>query len=203
VGDVEDGDLVLPLGAFEELNEVGLGVFVDSGEGFVEEEDGGFGGEGSGEGDALFFATGEAGGFAVEEVGDGHFGGEFLDGGVDGVGWGFLDAEGEADLVGNGHGGEEGSVLGDEAEAALTGGDAGDVAVVKPDLAVVWGAEAADDFDEGGFAGAGAAHEDGVGGGRDIEGDVFEGEGAGFPGDVLEADQGDCGLRIRDCGLGC
>ena len=54
---MEDGDLVLLLGAFEELDEVGLGVFVDRGEGFIEEEDGGFGGEGSGEGDTLFFAT--------------------------------------------------------------------------------------------------------------------------------------------------
>ena len=124
---------------------------------------------------------------------DGHFGGEFLDSGGDGARRGFLNAEGEADLVGNGHGGEERAVLGDEAKAALAGGDLGDVAVIEPDLAGVGSAEAADDFDEGGFAGAGAAHEDGVGGGGDVEGDVIEGEGAGFPGDVLKADQAGVG----------
>ena len=112
-----------------------------------------------------------------------------------------MDAEGEADLVGNGHGREEGAVLGDEAEAALAGGDAGDVAVVEPDLAVVRGTEAADDFDERGFAGAGAAHEDGVGGGGDVEGNVLEGEGAGFPGDVLEADHVGCAKRGNLTGL--
>ena len=126
-------------------------------------------------------------------MGDGHLGGEFLDGGGEDAGRGFVDAEGEGDLVGNGHGGEERAVLGDEAEAALAGGDLGDVAVIEPDLAGVGSAEAADDFDEGGFASACAAHEDGVGGGGDVEGDVFEGEGAGFPGDILEADQAGVG----------
>lgn len=169
VGDVKNRDLVLLLGAFEELDEVGLGVFIDRCERFVENEDGGFGGEGAGEGDALFFPAGKAGGFAVEEMGDGHLVGEFLDGGSD-SGWrGFSDAEGEADLVGDGHGGEERAVLGDEAEAALAGWDLSNVAIVEPDLAGVGSSETADDLDEGGFAGAGAAHEDGIGGGWDVE----------------------------------
>lgn len=190
VGDVEDGDLMLLLGALEEVDEVGLGVFIDSGEGLVQEKDGGLGGEGAGEGDALLFATGEAGGFAIQQVDDGHFIGELADGGGDGASGGFLDAEGEADLLGDGEGGEERAVLGDEAEAALAGRGVGDVAIIEPDLAGLGGAQAADDFDEGGLARAGAAHEDGVSGGGDVKGDVFEGEGAGFPGDVLETDHG-------------
>ena len=40
-------------------------------------------------------------------------------------------------MLANGHGGEERAVLGDEAEAALAGGDLGDVAVIEPDLAVL------------------------------------------------------------------
>ena len=188
VGDVEDGDAVLLLGALEELDEVRLGVFVHGGERFVEEENAGLGGEGAGEGDALFFTTGEALREAVEEVGDAHFRGETVDEGRDGVRVGFLEAGGKADLPGDGEGGEERAVLGDKADAASAGRGVGDIAVIDPDASALRQAESAEDLDERGLSRAGAAHEHRVGAAGDFEADVLEGKSAGFPADVFEAD---------------
>ncbi len=188
VGDVEDGNAMLLLGALEQMNEIGLRVLIHRREGFVEEEDSGLGGEGAGEGDALLFTAGEALREAVEEVADAHFGGERFNKGGDGVGRGFLETGGEADLLGNGEGGEERAILGDKADAAIAGRRAGDIAMIDPDASALRKAEPAEDFDERGLARAGAAHENGIGAAGHFEADVLEGEGTGFPGDVVEAD---------------
>ena len=81
---MEDGEVVLLLDAFEHGGSFAAHGFIEGGERFVEQEQLRTGGEGAGDGDALFLATGEGFGLAVEEVGDGEFFGEFADAGVGG-----------------------------------------------------------------------------------------------------------------------
>ena len=84
VGDVQNGKVVLLLDAFEQGGSFAAHGFVESGERFVEKEELRTGGESTGNGDALFFATGEGLGLAVEEVGNGEFVSEFADAALDG-----------------------------------------------------------------------------------------------------------------------
>lgn len=65
---MQDGEVVLLLDAFEHGGGFAAHGFVEGGERFVEQEESRTGGEGSGDGDALFFAAGESLGLAAEKV---------------------------------------------------------------------------------------------------------------------------------------
>jgi hypothetical protein len=115
VGD-EEGGLV---DAGEEVLEHGLhlgsGDGVEGAEGLVHEEDGGVGGEGSGEADALALASGELPGIAAAVLGGVEAGeGEDLGGSGDDLGFGAAcEFEGEARVALDGHVGEEAGLLDD------------------------------------------------------------------------------------------
>jgi hypothetical protein len=188
VGDVEEGDAGAGTEIGEDLTDVGAGFVVEGGEGFVEAEDGGLEGEGATEGDALGFAAAESDGAAVEDGIEVEPVAEFGDSLADAVDGPASEFEGEGQVLADGEVIEEGAVLGDETEAALARGGAGDIGAIDEDTACGYGAESADGFEEGGLAGAGTAHEGGVAAGRDLEGEVGEGEGAGVNGDVVEGD---------------
>jgi hypothetical protein len=190
VGDVEEGDAGALADVSEDVADFGAGLVVEGGEGFVEAEDRRVEGEGSAESDALGFAAGEAEGEAVEEVGEAEPGGELVDAFLDEGLRPAADVEGEGEVLADGEVGEEGTVLGNESDAPCARGFEGDVATVDADAARYDGAEAADGFEEGGLASAGAAHEGGVAAARDVAGDVREAEGADLKGDVVEFDHG-------------
>jgi hypothetical protein len=190
VGDVEERDPGALADVGEDIADVGAGVVVEGGEGFVEAEDLGVEGEGAAEGDALGFTAGEAEGETVEEVGESEPGSEFVDAFGDAWPGPTADVEGEAEVLPDGEVGEEGTVLGDEPDATGSRGFVGDVATVDADMAGLDGAEAADGFEDGGLSGTGAAHEGGVTAAGDAAGDVGEAEGPDLKGDVFEFDHG-------------
>lgn len=190
MGDVEEGDAGALADVGEDIADVGAGVVIEGGEGFVEAEDLRVEGEGAAECDALGFTAGETQGETVEEMGESQPGSEFVD--AFGNAWGgpAADVEGEAEVLPDGQVGEEGAVLWDETDPAGSRGFVGDVSAVDADAAGLDGAEAADGFEEGGLAGAGAAHEGGVAAAWDEAGNVGEAEGADLQGDVVEFDHG-------------
>jgi hypothetical protein len=96
VGDVQNGEVVLLLDAFEHGGGLTAHGFIEGGERFVEQEESRTGGKGTGDGDALFFAAGEGVGLAVKEVGDGEFFGELADAGVGGQ---ATEIQSEGDLI--------------------------------------------------------------------------------------------------------
>lgn len=127
VGD-EDGGGV---GGAQDGAEVGgesfAEFFVEGGEGFVEEEECGVWGEGSGEGDALAFASGHGGDVAGVVAGESDEGEEFVDSGVallaGGAGCaGGVGGEAVGDVGGDVFVGEELAVLEHEAEVAFVDG---------------------------------------------------------------------------------
>jgi hypothetical protein len=162
VGDVEEGDAGALSDVGEDIADVGAGVVIEGGEGFVEAEDLRVEGEGAAEGDPLGFAAGETLGETVEEMGKPKPGGEFVDAFGNAGGGPATDVEGETEMLADGEVGEEGAVLGNETDPSGSRGFVGDVAAVDADVAGLDGSEAADGFEEGGLAGTGAAHEGGV-----------------------------------------
>jgi hypothetical protein len=176
VGDVQDGDRFRAMDFLEKLQKPLAGVVVEGGKGFVQKEKCGPRGQGASKSDPLAFAAGEAIGFALEERGDGEGSGECVDPGLDFSGGTFAEFEGECELFADGQRGEESGVLGDVADVACAWGQMGDVGTVEQDASVGGVPEAAEDFEQGGFALSGGAGEDGVGALRDGEGEVVEGE---------------------------
>lgn len=161
VGDVQDGDSA----AAKAVDDLRLGGCVESGEGFVEEEQARARREGACDGDALGFPAGEAIGFAVAEglgVNEGeHF--------VDSLGalGGREVAQAEGDVFRDGAVREERGALGDEADVAASGRDGGAVAgveeglAVEDDAALLRGGESGEDAQKGAFSGGGWAEKDG------------------------------------------
>jgi len=162
------------------LVDFGAGDGVEAGGGLVVEEDSGVQGEGAGEAGAFLHAAGDLGGVLVGVLAEAD---EFeldLDLDVDdlapeaGV---FL--KGEGDVLGDGHGVEEGAGLEEDAEAFadlvhLALADAGDVLAEEFDGAFL-GLDGADHAaEEGALAAAGAAHDDHGLAGVDVEGDAVE-----------------------------
>jgi hypothetical protein len=190
VGDVEEGDPGALADVGEDIADVGAGVVVEGGEGFVEAEDLWMEGQGAAEGDALGFAAGKAEWESVEEVGEPEPGREFVDAFRDAWRGPTADVEGEAEVLTDCEMAEEGSVLRNETDAAGSRGFVGDVATVDADAAGLDGAEAADGFEDRGLSGTGAAHEGGVAAAGDAAGDVGEAEGADLKGDVFDFDHG-------------
>ena len=84
VGDMQNGEVVLLLDAFEHGGGFAAHGFIEGGERLIEQEELRIGSEGAGDGHALFFAAGEGFGLAVEEMGDGEFVGEGADAGLGG-----------------------------------------------------------------------------------------------------------------------
>jgi hypothetical protein len=162
VGDVEEGDSGALSDVGEDIADVGAGVVIEGGEGFVEAEDLRVEGEGAAEGDTLGFTAGETLGETVEQMCKPKPGSEFVDAFGNAGGGPAADIEGEAEMLADGQVGEEGAVLGNETDPAGSRGFVGDVAAIDADMAGLNGAEAADGFKEGGLAGTGAAHECGV-----------------------------------------
>ena len=171
VGDEEDGLAAFFVLAEEDVHDGASGGGVEVAGGFVGEEEGGLIDEGAGDGDALAFAAGELvgavfeAGFEAEggEEGDGFgFGGPGAD---DGFVEGGADHGGEEGVFEDGEFGEEVVELEDEAEgvvAEVGAGPAGGVfegLSAEEDAAGVGGVEGAGDMEEGGFAGAGGAHD--------------------------------------------
>jgi hypothetical protein len=191
----EDGKVLFLGELTEELPEVVLVAEVEEGAGFVEEENAGFLGEGAGEEGALALAAGELVHGAGEEVGEVEaVGGVAEDGKVTG---GF---EAEGLEVGGAAGAED---LGDGL-AFVVGGGLGEVgdgsgevfgavsaegAGVERRLSRGGGEEAEEEFEEGGFAGAVGAEEDGDAAGGEGDGDVGEDV---VGGGVGEAEVGGC-----------
>ena len=148
--------------------------------GFVEDQEGGSDEEGSGEGEALALTAGEEdpvfADHGIVSVG------ELLDEGVgEGVAGGLLDL-GErgvgtcvGDIVADGAG-DQGRVLGDDADLASEVGDVEFVVgnVIGAKRAGVGAVKAEDDLEERAFAGAIGAGEGGEPAGFQREGDLFE-----------------------------
>jgi hypothetical protein len=112
MGDFDAGEALFGLEFAEETAEVATAGGIEVGEGFVEEEEGGFGEESASEGDAGGFAAGELGRGMMETVIEAESGGDLEDLMGAGMGWGVMDAEGEVELVGDGKVREESWVLG-------------------------------------------------------------------------------------------
>ena len=196
VGDADGGGAALA----EDGADFGAELFpeagVEAGEGFVHQDEGGFGGEGAGEGDALLLAAGELVGVAGFVSGEADHsqgcGGEFA---------AAVFGDAESDIAGDGEVGEQGAFLEDHSDAAFFGAlvDAGAVhgAAGDADFAGVGGVKAGDEAEGGGFAAAAGAEEaedfarleaevDAGDGGDRAEGFVnipqLQGAGAGFGG---------------------
>lgn len=190
MGDVEEGDAGALADVGEDIADVGAGVVIKGGKGFVEAQDLRVEGEGAAEGDALGFAAGETQGQAVEEMGESEPGGEFVDAFGNARGGPAADVEGEAEVLADGEMGEQGAVLWDETDPSGSWGFVGDVTPVDADATGLDGAQAADGFEQGGLAGAGAPHERGVAAAWDVAGNVGEAEGSDLEGDVVEFNHG-------------
>src|SRR5690606_33650232 len=144
---------------------------VEGVEGFVEQDEGGAGGEGPGQGDALLLAAGQfvrhAGAVAGQSDEVEHLLRAAAALGAGGAG------QAEGDVAGHAEVGEEGSLLGHDADAPALGRDlgtgAGQGAAADGDGARVGAQEPGDDAQQGGLAAAGGAEQGGQGTGRDGE----------------------------------
>ncbi len=158
VGDDDEAVGALLVELEEEVDDLAAGGGIEVAGRFVGEEEGGVVAEGAGDGDALLLAAGEFGGAMVlarseadlvEEAG--------ADGGIAAAG----ELGGELDVFEGGEFGEEVVGLEDEADGEVApGGEGGAVPgvdrfAVPEDFAAVGALEAAEDLEEGAFAGAG------------------------------------------------
>src|SRR3990170_4295509 len=138
----------------------GAADLVQGAERFVHQQERGVKGQGAGDGDALLHAAGELVGVVGAELGEAGELQQLLRRGRRPVAGGAVDLEGEVDVGEDGAPGEEGGVLGDEADVAAALGRGGRGAV---DLRLAAGGpqQAADDAEERGLAAAaGTDHRD-------------------------------------------
>ena len=161
VGDHEDGLVEIAAGASEHVED-GVGVLgVQVTGGLVGKHDGGMGDEGAGDGDALLLTAGELVGTVVEAAGKAEEASEVVEKrAVEGLA-GFGDVVRDLDIAHGGEGGQEIEALEDEADAgatepgALRVGEPGELGAFDRNGAGGGLGEAAEDVEEGGFAGAG------------------------------------------------
>ncbi len=212
VGD-EDEVTALVAEVGDHVEHLGGHFGVEGGGGFVEEEEAGFEGDGSGDGDPLALAAGQ---FERAFVGVGveAESGEVIEGDAAGFGAGHaVDVfQREGDVVRGGEVGEEVVGLEDEAGVAAVFAEGGFVAEgqgdsVEFDRAGVGGFEAAEDAEQGGFSAAGRADEDEGADIGEVEADVLEhGPSAEVFGQVADAEVHGGGVRsrsgsgVRGCG---
>ena len=166
--------------ALEGFVDEALGLAVEGGGGFVEEEDFGIGEDGPGDGDALALAAGEFGAagadeglVAFREVGD-----EFVGVGLGGGGFDFL-CGGAGFAVGDvfvDGAAEEHDFLGDDGDLAAEAfqGDFLGIGGVEEELAGGGVIEAEDEGEKGGFPGTGRADDGGALAGGEGGGDFLE-----------------------------
>ncbi len=201
VGDEEIGEAVGALEGAEEVDDLGADGDVEGADGFVEDEEFGFEGEGAGDVDALALAAGELVGVTLEDVGfEADLVEEFSDAGADVMpGEAALDGEGLADDLADAHFGVEGGegVLEDHLHAAAEGAElAGvggeDVGGIEGDGAGGGLDEAQEHARDGGFAGAGFADEAEGFAAVEGEGDVVDDAGGAV--ELGEAGGGEEGL---------
>ena len=179
VGDVDGGDAELSQQALEVDAILLAQGLIEIGEGLVDEKDGGVAGDAAPECDALFLATGEGGGLAVEQVGELHAhelaGAREARAGLGGEGGRLLAEEiiGE-DVGAGGDVGIEGIVLKDHADATLAGRHLCHIHVVVAHVTGVGRQQPGDQLQQGRLAAtAGSEHDHGVAVG-DAQGDVAD-----------------------------
>lgn len=189
VGDEKDSSGVLGVDVEEEVLHFNASEGIEGAEGFVEEEDAGGAGEGSGEGGSLCHAAGDFAGAVVAVGGEP----DEVEEGVDCFlafcgGGAFGEADG--DIFFDGAPGEEAGFLEADCDAGI---EAVDGVAVNADGAGGGGAEACGGTEEGGFAAAGGADDGDNFAGGCGEGDVVQDGafavffGEGFA-DLFEAD---------------
>ena len=168
---------------------------------FVGEKNCGAIDEGTGDGAALLFATGEFGRTVTAACGETNVFECGLDAGGAVVAIDFGQAKGKLYVFGEGHAGEEIERLEDHADgvAAVAGEfdgvDGREVAATDVDGAGGGAVKSGQEIEKGGLAGAGAAEKCDEFGGADFERDVVDGGDGGVAelivaGDVLSLDQG-------------
>jgi hypothetical protein len=132
---------------------------VDGAERLVEEQHTGFGGEGTGDGDALALAAGELVRVAVIETFEAEEMEEFSDAGFDVASFPFFDFQTERDVSGHAHVLEEGVVLEHETDIALLDGEIVDATAADVKIAFAGHLESGDHAEHGGFAAAARAEQ--------------------------------------------
>jgi hypothetical protein len=143
----------------------------------------------------LLLAARECSWAAVEEVPELEAGGEFRNPDTLRVAGQVDEAEGE--VLADAEVGEQRGALGDEADAAEVGRDAGEGGAGEEHVARGGGIEAGDEAEQGRLAGARGAEDDEAGPGGDVQGDVAEGP-AIDPEAAAEGDQ----VEVRGSGQG-
>ena len=211
VGDHDDG-VARGVEALEEIDDDALVGGVEVSGGLVGEEDGRVVDQGTGDADALLLSSAELAG----EVAGAGAEADAIEGcpGFALVGHG-VEVLGEHDVFYRGEVGDEVELLEDEADLVgaeaveLGGAHGGDIDAVDPELSGGGAVEAAEEVDEGGFAGAGGAGDGDPLAGDDGEAGVVEGaDGSGvacvFAGDGGERDDGALGACLigDDVGAG-
>ncbi len=182
VGDEEDGFLEAREKTAEHVLHLGAGEGIERAEGFVHQENCGFGGEGAGKADTLALPAGELMGMARGKVGrvEADGGKQFVSAGDAlgaGAAFGFKN---DGDVARDGEVGEEATLLNDVADATAQR-DERRIAMARAVDKHVAGrglAHAVDGAQQRGFAGAAAAEHGGGGACGDSECDAIKQQAA-------------------------
>jgi len=180
VGDEDGGEVHFLVELAQPAAQVLAHAGIECAEGFVEQQDFGFDGEGTGECHALALAAGELRGqaafVAVELHEPEQVVNAFANLGFGGPRGAWADGQAEGDVVEDGEVAEERVVLEDESDSARADGRLADVLPVETDGAGAWVGhfQSGDDAQERGLAGAGGAEQRGEAAARDGEADIVE-----------------------------
>src|SRR5581483_8396105 len=121
-------------------------------EGFIEEQDAGFGGEGAGDGDALALAAGKLVRATFFQAGQTEQFEQFGHARLDVGPFPFFDFEAQLDVLEHAHVFEQGVVLENETDVALLDGDVVDPFAADEDVAIGGNLKTGDHAENGGFA---------------------------------------------------
>ena len=183
VGDVHGGDVESGQEFGEQRAQVFAGGLVERGQGLIEQQQAGLDGQRPGEGDPLAFAAGQRSRGPGGQGRDSQAVEQRIGAGARGLAAGLRP---EPDVPGDGQVREQGGVLEDQADAALFGGQGGDVGSGQADAAGAVRAEPGDGFQEHGLAGPGRAEDGQDLAGCDGQADRAEAEGSGLAGQVAD-----------------
>lgn len=198
MGDVEEREVEFPLEVAEESAQVASQGGIEVGEGFVEEDEARLKDQGAADGGACGFAAGECGGEVMEARAEVEAVRHDLGAGATLVAVDALEAEGKFELFDQRKVGKEPGRLGDPAAGAFLGRKSGDVGVVEEDPSDIREIEAGDESEGGGLATAGGAHEEVMGAGGDVDGEVLHRmNGTEVFADFLESDARHDGERFK------
>jgi hypothetical protein len=135
MGDVDSRHLQLLLDAANLVAQGDAHLGVESGEGFIEQENFGLDSQSTGQSDALLLATGELVGIAVAFVAQTDQVKQFSAALVDKVFGLVFDGHAKGNILLGGHVGKEGVGLEDHTHRALAGGSLGNIVAVEEDIA--------------------------------------------------------------------